>query len=336
MSTDLFVRRRGFRRRVCLRGPRKGFFRSSAAVVLIAAACDNSETRLASAPVAPPSISQYVTGEAADALRSNGELRLAPGESYDGTAIISADRAIELANAYVRTYGYSFKRMWERQRGTRIDLSTIAAAPRVYFAQSPYGAFPEGFHPAFKRWYGPWYHVTLMSGGSPVILMAVSAYLTEYKIKDNGLLAIPIASGNDFVHIAIPSESNGFAPISPEEAVARAALASGASIDRTPDLVLRGGSSSPLFAAWQMSLDRPAPLSVPQNGREARVLFVGPMGRQNFLVAAPNQPAVDRGVGRRIGNRGEPLIVDHFQVAVRPGRIVRFEDARPTGAGGVP
>jgi len=321
-----------------------GLSSSFAAVVLIAAACENAETPVASEPVARLPINQYLTGEAADALRPNGELKLASGESPDGTPIITADRAIELANAYVRTYGYSFKPMWERQRGTRINLATIAAAPRAYFAQTPYGRFPEGFHPAFKRWYGPWYHVTLTSGGSPIVLMAVSAYLTDYKVDESGLLVRPVLGGNDFVHMGISSESDGFAPLSPEEVVARVAQASGARVDRTPELVRRGASrgaswgtfSSPLYAVWQLSLDRPASLAVPPNGKETRVLFAGPMGRQNFLVAAPDQPAFDRDFGRRVSNRGEPLTVDPFQVAVRSGRVVRFEDARLTAAGGVP
>jgi len=334
MSSNLRDRQRGFAKQFSSCRLRRRSFRSSAAVLFVAIACENAETDLTSEPPRPPSISQFVTGEAAAALRSNGELRLAAARSDDGTPIITADRAIELANAYVRTYGYSFKAMWERQRGSKIDLSTISAASRVYFAQTPYGAFPEGYHPAFRRWYGPWYHVTFASGGSPVILMAVSAYLTDYKITDNGLLAIPLASGNDFVHMAISPGSDGFAPMSPEEAVARVASATGARVDRTPELVLRGGSSSPLFAAWQLSLDRPSALSAPPNGRQARVLFEAPMGRQNFLVAALNQPAADRSVGRRVGDRGEPLAVDHFEVPVRPGRIVRFEDARPSLAGG--
>jgi hypothetical protein len=336
MSSRLFGRRRALGKRVFLCRLSRGFSSGFAAVVLIVTACENAETRLASEPAARPSISQYLTGEAAHALLPNGELRLAPGESPDGTPIITASRAIELANAYVRTYGYSFKPMWERQRGGRINLATIAAAPRAYFAQTPYGPFPEGFHPAFKRWYGPWYHITLTSGGLPVVQMAVSAYLTDYKVDETGRLVLPILSGNDFVHIGISSESDGFAPLGPEEAVARVAEASGARIDRAPELVRRGGFSSPLFAAWQLGLDRSASLGVTPNGRETRVLFVGLMGRRNFLVAAPDQPAFDRDVGRRVSNRGEPLTVDHFQVAVRSGRVVKFEDARLTGAGGVP
>lgn len=337
MSSSLFDRHGTLGKRVFMFPLRRGFSRGFAVVALGAAACENAENPLVPKSLERPPIHQYVTGEAADALLRNGELRLAPGESPDGTPIITADRAIELANAYVRTYGYSFKPMWERHRGGRIDLATITAAPRVYFVRTPYGPFPEGFHPALKRWYGPWYHVTLTSGGSPVILMAVSAYLSDYRVGKTGLLVLPRLSGNDFVHMGVSMKSNRFAPIGPEEAVARVAQASGARIDRTPELVLRGAFSSPLFAAWQLTLDRPVSLSAPPNGRDTRVVFAGPMGHRNFLVAAPNQPAFeDRDVGRRVGSRGERLTLEHFQVPVRSGRVVKFEDALLTGAGGLP
>jgi|SRR5687768_10864555 len=299
-----------------------------AAVVLAVAACQRADTPLSPEPKVPPPIHDYLTGEAVQALQPNGELRLAPGESPDGTPMITAERAIELANAYVRTFGRFFKAKWERERGAPLNLATVSAAPRVYFVHTPYAAFPEGFHPAFKRWYGPWYQVTLTSRGLPVIQMAVSAYLTDYDVTPAGDLDIPVLHGNDFVHMGISPDAEGFSPLGPEEAVALVAQASGARIERVPELVLRGAFTSPLVAVWRVGLDQEVSVGIPANGRRDRELFVGPMGRRNFFVAAPDQPAFEHDFGRRISSQNEPLTVEQVQVPVRPGHVVKFEEVQ--------
>ncbi len=127
----------------------------AAGLLLIAGGCGAEITapELAdSADVRP-----YVTGAAAADLTADGLFVLPAPTAPAERPIITPERARALAASYVLSFGPSAKRDWEEVRGRPIDISRLEAEPRVFYASSPYGLFPAGYHPAFTHGYGPWY-----------------------------------------------------------------------------------------------------------------------------------------------------------------------------------
>ncbi|MGH7926192.1 MAG: hypothetical protein ACREQV_00150, partial [Candidatus Binatia bacterium] len=125
------------------------------------------------------------------------------------------------------------------------------------FAESPYGAFPTGYHPGFKKAYGPYYLVPLGSGDITQVVVAVSAYATDVSITVEGWIDFPSHHGNEFISRAVPAGATGYQIRSPESAAIEAAVATGALVAAAPQLVLLGRPYSPLQAAWRVTLDRP-------------------------------------------------------------------------------
>jgi hypothetical protein len=290
--------------------------------LLIIVGCDRNPTP--SGPGSTPLVASYVTGAAAAALRSDGTFVQDSPDSPDGTPIISEKQAGKLALAYVRAFGRSFHRDWERDRGGSIDL-TMLTVGRIYFAHSPYGAFPSGFQPAMRRMYGPYYLVPLESNGTPVILMAVSAYNTDVGIDDQGGIVLPKLSGMGFIHVGIPMTASLFAPLSPEEAVKKAFDAGHARVAEPPQLVLLGRRKSPLLAAWQITLDHGIPTRArdEQSARDVRVILVGPREKDRFQRPDEHQPTREVDEGPTLTPTGEVGSGARFEVPVRAGRIVR-------------
>jgi hypothetical protein len=306
------------------RSRNSGFCRGGTALVLLltVAACDRSA--VPSDPAPTPLVASYVTGAAALALQSNGTFVSDSPESPDGTPMISEKRAGQLALAYVRSFGRSFHANWERQRGSSIDL-TMLSVGRTYFAHSPYGAFPKGFHPAMRRTYGPWYLVTLESNGTPVIIMAVSAYNTDVGIDATGNIVLPKLGGMEFIHGGIPTTASIYAPMSPEEAVKKAFDAGHTQITEPPQLVLPGRPKSPLLAVWELKLahDIPSRAQNEQASHASHLILVGPREKDRFQRPDENQPAsaVDR--GPTVNASGAVGAAEQFEVPVRSGRTVK-------------
>lgn len=285
-------------------------------VVFSSAGCFDSEP---SEPQLSTVVSPaYVTGAAAAALGPDGRFALEAPSSPNGDRIISPVQARRLAMGFLRSFGVAFRAGWEAERGGPIDLASLAASPRVYFAQTPYSAVPRNdVHSAHRRHFGPYYLVTLLQRSEPVLQISVSALTTEYSIDDRGRLVAPVETGMDFISDAMPADGS-FRPISPEEAVAMAAEATGATIRDVPELVLMGSAHSPAFARWRIELDRPI-RARGRDGRDAaaqRTVFVGSLRNSRFAVDDPDGSGSHRAVMVPRSGGGRPVAV---QVNVRPG-----------------
>ena len=303
-------------------GPRRLIVLLSLAVI----AC-NSDVATVSPGSTPPKIAPLVTGDAANALQSNGQFAADPGDSPDGTPIISEGRARALAMAYVRAYGRTFHKAWEEQRGAPIDLTTLVVGPRIYFAHTPYGAFPSGFHPALRRSYGPYYLVTLLSNDAPVLVMAVSAYNTDVKTSSSGQLLLPSLGGMGFIHEGVPVDPGVYRLSTPEDAVADVAAASHARVSTRPRMVMRAHDTSPLLAVWQMDMERDVPIRdiAGDNARSVRTQFVSPRAKDRFLRADDAQPTPEMGEGPTITSDGKVGPVRHYEVPIAPGHAVKYK-----------
>jgi hypothetical protein len=295
------------------------------ALMLLIVAC-NGDAQSGAPVSSAAALTPYLTGAAANALQPNGQFTVDPGESPDGTPMISEGSARALAMAYVRSFGPSFHGVWERERGAPIDLSTITVGPRIYFAHTPYGAFPSGLHPAFRRSYGPYFLVTLLSKGEPVIEMAVSAYNTDTRTNSVGQLVLPPLGGMGFIHEGIPVNRDSYRLLSPEEAAAAVSSGSRARVATPPKLMLRAHDTSALLAVWQMDTERD--VSIQDRGdsraRTARAFFVSSRAKDRFLRAEDVQPASESGEGPTVSSTGELGPATRYEVPIQHGRPTKY------------
>jgi hypothetical protein len=275
-----------------------------------------------------------VTGNAAQNLAPGGRFDLAPPPTEIDGALITPERAGEFAVAFVRTWGRFYQEDWSKERGAPVDPASLAADPRIFYAETSFGRVPDGFHPAFRRSYGPWYLVTLVQGGKPALLVGVSAYNTDLKIDAHGLLVHPMLSGNDFhaVGIAARNGTPGVRPVTPEQAVEAVGRRTGARTQRTPDLYLLGKGQHPANAVWRLDLDRPVPVRAAGTARHVRSVYAGHGAR--FYIPSPQQPAGYQGTGIRFDASGQRIGPDLLVVPAKPGGVLAFDEVTLEAPGG--
>ncbi|HEX8246308.1 MAG TPA: hypothetical protein VF541_22585, partial [Longimicrobium sp.] len=125
--------------------------RRSAAFALVVSSflggCENSQQNPMHAVMIQPNVTNHVTGNALAHIDAAGHFVLEAPRAPDDLPIISPERARELAAAFLRTWGESHAGVWEHQRGAPISTGTLQVASRIYFAASPHGRFPDGYHP---------------------------------------------------------------------------------------------------------------------------------------------------------------------------------------------
>ncbi|MBW3571446.1 MAG: hypothetical protein KY467_10090 [Gemmatimonadetes bacterium] len=232
-----------------------------------------------------------MTGEAAAALSADGTFPYAGPTHQREDPIISPERAGEQALGYVRAFGQFFHRSWEKEAGRRIDLRGLRVHPRVFYAESPYGRFPDGpIAPGYRKGFGPYYLVTLTDGRSPVLLVGVSAFNTDVYVNERGLVMTPQDGGNEFVSWGVPVDTAEYVVMTPERAVARLGLRTGARVTTPPHLVQMSVFHHPVLAAWRLTLDRPIRVRAAGGGwqRETRDVYLN--GRGHYMVPADEQP----------------------------------------------
>lgn len=294
------------------------------AAATLLAGCDTPQAPIAGPGAAPPDLQRYVTAQAAASLGADGRFTLAAPSAPGDRPIISAERAGELALASVRTWGPSLHRSWERQSGRSFDLGSLRVGPRILFARTPYGKFPDGYHPAFARTYGPYYLVTLYSGSDPVVLISVAAYNEEARIDEKGLVHRPVNSGAEFISMGLPADGTTFQLVSPEGAVEEVGRATGARVTATPELVRLGMPYAPATAAWKVTLDREVPVHARAKGTTHRVreLYVSPVRTRRLLVAGRHTDRIERTAA--IATTPDDRI-DPVEVPILAGEAVSFE-----------
>jgi hypothetical protein len=266
------------------------------------AACDQARPIPTEFVTRHPDVREYVSGDAAARLDREGRFILPEPRAPDDIPIITPSRARELAAAFLRTWGEPLLIPWERQRGGAIDLGNLRLSPDVYFAETPHARFPDGFHGAYRRMFGPWYILHFTSGGEPVLGVAVSAYSTDLEVR-NGTIHQPVEGGSYFTAWAVaaaPTAGFAYHPVSPEAAVAQVSARTGAKVTDVPALTLRNAGWLQLLAHWRVTLDRPVQVvrthapgsSAPGEAAAVRDLYVAPGGK--LFVAARQQPAASR------------------------------------------
>jgi hypothetical protein len=279
-------------------------------------------------PVPPiDQVLPYVAGDAARDIADDGRFDLPPAAPPSHVPIITPERAREIAMADIRSFGRFFVQSWEKKRGEPIHLESLHAEERVVFARTPYGVFPDGFHPAFRRYHGPHYLVTLSDGRNPILVAAVAAYGTDVGINEKGLFAPRLDTGGEVEIAVLPRDTGRWDFAGPERAVERMGRRVGARVTRTPELVWMGRPYHPYWVAWKMSLDRGVAVRSTRNGRRlsTRELYVGP-GRRILVPAESQPPFIEVG-----GDRGDFRRPERVQLPVLPGETGVFEEVVPEG-----
>jgi hypothetical protein len=272
------------------------------AVLVLVSACDRADLNPTESTDVAPDIKAFVAGEAARHLGPDGRFSLASARAPDDVPIITSERARELAEAFLRTWGESHAPVWERERGEQINIGALELSPVVYYALTPHGRFPDGYHGAYRRMVGPWYILHFTSGGEPVLGLAISAYSTDLTIED-GLIRQPREGGTYFEPRAVAKTSrarHGYSPMTPEDAVALVGSVTGAQVTDVPELVVRNSGWDPLLAHWKLTLDRPVRVirkevrgsSAPGERAAVREIYVAPGGI--LLIPGHGQPASER------------------------------------------
>jgi hypothetical protein len=264
--------------------------------------CERADSFPAEAADVNVDLEKYVTGDALEGIGPDGRFRLARARALDDIPIITEERAAELAAAFLRTRARYWIIHWERRRRASMELEDLELSPRLYFADTPHGRFPDGHPRCNRRLVGPWYIASFTERGRPAVGIAIAAYGTELEIRDGGLHE-PQECGNYFLTTPVVTDRRSrfrYDPVSPEEAVARIGEATGAKITRVPELWIRGAGWHPLFSGWRLTLDRPIHVrqkhvpgnSAPGERAAVREVFVGP--DDLLLVPQRDQPAVMR------------------------------------------
>lgn len=300
---------------------------AGSAVVLALAACDQSGPQIASPDRSSEGIRRHLTSEAASQVRSDGSFSLAAPSAPGDRPIMSAERAAELALAYVRSYGPSFKEVWEEDRGAPIDLASLRVGGRVLYARTPYGAFPSGYHPAFAHVYGPYYLVPMSVGSEPVLLISVAAYATQTRLDRGGFISRPVQSGNEFVSRGLPIDTTRFRLISAEEAVEFVGRSTGARIAQVPEFVRVAMPNAPAAAVWKLTLDREVGVRAGTGRGRARVreVYVGPEKGGRFMIQGAGSPHSQKVPALRPD--GEDGRVEMVEVPVLPKAVLSFDSA---------
>lgn len=296
--------------------PLRRFLAISVGLALLAG-CDWNTQPMEMSTV-PADIARFVTGDAARGLNANGLFTLAPAAAPADLPIISAERAGELATAYVRTYGAHLQPGFRMYGAPDIDIARLQLDPRVLYAETPHELFPNVWDPSPRRHLGPYYIAHFLLAGRPALTVAVSPYAHDVGIESNGSVVRPVHVGGLFHHFPVVTDPNGrvrYRPVSPEDAVEMVATRTGALVTAAPRLLLKDSRYHPVTAQWQLKLDRPVSVKKKKGGEQflVRELFVGPNG----ILAVPSavQPAFTK-----VDYRSGPRPIQGTNARGNPGR----------------
>jgi hypothetical protein len=292
--------------------------------LLLAAAC--SRERSATAPATTVD-RRFVTGEAAAALKENGQIAVRSDIAVDGSEI-DEQRAVQLASAYLHDYGALAQRQYEADRGAPINLTALAPCPRAFYAVSAYNESSAAISENGRRLIGGQWLVSFCNpGGSPEISVAVSSRATDLTTT-NGARQLPNPGQNNFFSAGVPVRVAAVPP-SPESIIALAATLTGKRVAKVPELILPLRPFAPQLARWHVTMESPVDVRGTATGAHERTaeLYAGfgdtwqSVGLQR-AVSSPSQQELVRdlvngivinvAITRREGtpHRYEPAVVE--------------------------
>lgn len=292
------------------------------------------------APTAPatelPGIRQYVTDAVAEQLDADGRFVLAAPAS-GAVPELTAEQAATFARLFVEQFlGAGTDPYLESDHGGRIHFDRLTPCGRPLYAASSFE--PDPAATAFlERVVGPWWLIAFCDPDRPALSLAVSALATDLTIVDGQLRFPFFGGGSEFIWRGVPASWEGPVPSSPETAVLRAHLKTGARIAAVPELIAPYLGFAPQAALWRLKLEQPVPLRGARSGtvRAASEVYQGsvqpaPSAQSIVTVAIPTTDQPKAIVLQDVGPLGQPG--PKRTIHRRAGIPVKFESAAAVGA----
>jgi hypothetical protein len=284
-------------------------------------------------------IVDLVTPELAAMLAPDGSLPRQSPEANEGD-IISGERAVELAHAYLQTFGTFFQRRFDRAHGGTLPLAQLQAGKEALYAESPYEPPAADLMAPDRRRVGPWYLVPFLLDSVPVLTVAVSAHNRDLWIEQ-GELRQPVIQGGSFRTVALSLRSHYPIPIAPESAVRLAAISTGARVARPPRLIRYGLPRAPTATYWQIKVDRPVRFEEERTGqiRTSQIVYISSDVRRlsngefvvepNFVLPADTQPQAVQAeyVARLPDDLADPIEFGTMTLQLKPDTPIHFVPA---------
>lgn len=274
----------------------------------VVAACSDAE--VTSPPASQSSevlspVRQVVNSIVFEQLDADGHFVIEP---QTGTAAaISQSRALELAVAFMKSYGSQFKTTLERGAGREIDLDALKPMPRVYFAETPYELVAPGLAPGERALVAPAYIVTFSDNRGPAVIMSVSSEALNAYVNDDGVLLWSGEHGNQFRLSGISEVGISSSVSEPEVAAQIAFSRTSAKVAASPQLVWWGRPYAKTHVSWRVILDREVSLRL-----------------ESGVTVKTHEIFVDRGGSLRAVDRTRPLspvMLNRRAVVLRPVEI---------------
>jgi hypothetical protein len=253
---------------------------------ILCAACEGITTPVETPP--RPDITAFVTPEIQRQLDRSGNFVLHPPSTIADRPVVSPDEARQLASELLRQFlvegdttsfipgAVSGRATIENQHGGEIDWSS-AEVGLPEFALSSLGPLPEDVPGWALNFWGPHFLVPIITGHTQVGLIALAAHAAGVSLTEAGTIEFRGDSGNLFLVAGVPYFATHLEPLSPEAAVVEAWSNFGQRVDRVPRLLQPGSRITPLFARWEVHLERPILGILVSTGKviESRRIFVG-------------------------------------------------------------
>ena len=262
------------------------------ASVAIAGACGESPTE--PRPVLTRVLPEWVTGEAAAALGSDGRFRL-PNPTPRS---MSRAHAESLALAISRFYGDpdllgNGRAYLEDEHRGPIDFLHLRLCGRTHYLLSV-TTVPDAPDYVVRYLAPQWVFPLCDRQGIPSLILEVPDAPPAISVSVDGRLTFAPVNGNDWLPQGIPPGVEEGLALTPEQAVAFAAQVSGRRVTRVPEMLMRYNvvRGVATCAVWRTELDAPITLHGQTSGRDSTTtevfLYHGP---ECFNPAFTNAPA---------------------------------------------
>ena len=216
----------------------------------------------------------WVTGSALSAVNAQGSFVL-PLPILDVQQEIAAERAIELASAWISTIASQLQPGLESVRGAPVDARSLRPCGVPTFVRSGFASVESDILRPIRRAIGNWRIVQLCGDdASPMVALAVSSLNTDVEIE-SGFLRFAPTRGNEFRSVGIPV-AHPELPISPERAVQMVYRATSQRVASVPELVTVHAFHLPQTAYWRLGLAEDVQLPLTSGGSvRTREVLVG-------------------------------------------------------------
>lgn len=192
----------------------------------------------------PPEVEELLTAAAADPAR----MVQPTGQTIDQT------EAVELAKAFLTTFGSHFQDQIDRQHGDHVDLAALTPT-QVTFAESSFTppARPVPVH--VRNALGPYYIIEFSQAGVPAVSLGLAAWAVDLG-RAGGKLLLPKHSGNEFRIHGLPRDGR-WNTLSKADVIHRVETETGRVVIGEPRFITRGPRWVPQLGNWLVDLDEP-------------------------------------------------------------------------------